>query len=41
MTIIAIIGGLITAAMLIFWTIGLMALGHFARMNKREDDGNA
>ena len=38
MTIIAIIGGLITAAMLIFGIVGLMALGHFARMNARGDE---
>ena len=38
MTIIAIIGGLITAAMLIFGTIGLMALAHFARMNRRGNE---
>ena len=38
MTIIAIIGGLITAATLISAIVGIMAMGHFARMNMREND---
>ena len=38
MTILAIIGGLITAAALIVGIVGLMALGHFARMNKRGNE---
>lgn len=38
MTIIAIIGGLITAATVIAAIVGIMALGHFARMNARGDE---
>jgi len=38
MIILAIIGGLITAATFIVGIIGIMALGHFARMNARGDE---